>query len=122
MPSVSKQSAEKRPVPSQFVGKNWKPGQSGNPNGRPRERLRPALRALLTDEDIQAMMTQAIADTVHPDPEVRTRARAWVMEQVDGKLVERREAGDPGDFESLSNVSNDELARVLKIVSKRKSA
>jgi hypothetical protein len=25
----------KNPVPPQFVGKNWQPGQSGNPNGRP---------------------------------------------------------------------------------------
>jgi hypothetical protein len=114
LPSTAKQS---KPQPPQLVGKGFQKGQSGNPNGRPKDRLRPALRALLTDDDIKAMMVQAIRDTVHADPEVRAKARAWIVEQCDGKLIDRRESGEPGDFDNIASVSDDDLKKILKMVS-----
>lgn len=62
------------------------------------------------------MMVQAIKDTVHADPDVRAKARSWIVEQCDGKLIDRRESGEPGDFENLASVSDDDLKKILQLV------
>ena len=94
----------------------WKPGQSGNPNGRPKDRMRPALRAQLTDEDIREINKLAIQDAKHPDPEIRAKARAWLVEQTEGKLTERQERVNIGDADKLGDLSELTPAELRQIM------
>lgn len=94
--------------------KPFKPGQSGNPAGRPKgTSVTAILRARLTEED-----KIAIADAL-----IRG-ARAGEMDKLrelldrtEGKVPNKNENGNPGDFDlDLSDEDRTRLRTALKVV------
>ena len=69
----------------------WRPGQSGNPAGRPRLPLAEGLRQLIYDEEperYQAII-RALADLAIQSGKYQIPALAMMLDRIDGKLVER---------------------------------
>jgi hypothetical protein len=93
-------------APGNKIGPRFKPGVSGNPNGRPPERpLTAAIRELLhTDDDkvIKAIASVAIHRAINGD----FRYFKEIMDRVDGKAVNKLDVTasvtDAGDYPGLS--------------------
>lgn len=91
----------------------WRPGQSGNPSGRPRKTQQqidletackakaPAALRVLTE-----LMKSADKDSV------RLHAALAVLDRAFGKPVSREERGDPGDFATQS-MTRSEIKRSI---------
>lgn len=96
---------------------NLRPFVKGDPRinrtGRPKARASAILRDLITDDDLVAIWTQAIADAKNGDKE----ARRDVLDRLEGKAVTRSESGEPGDFDD--EVLTDVETRALKAALKR---
>jgi hypothetical protein len=95
-------------------GRPFLPGQSGNPNGRPKgTSITSVLRSRLTDED-----KIAIADALIRGAKAGEMDKIReVMDRHDGKVPNRNENGDPGDFDAdLSDVDTRTLKAALKRV------
>jgi len=102
---MGKKLAKQKPKQKKLVGKvgqlpqNWKPGQSGNPNGRPRreECITDLLRAeayeKLKFEGTLMEKRQALARMVWKlalDPDnVYNCMRVYLIDRVDGKPIQR---------------------------------
>lgn len=90
----------------------WKPGQSGNPSGRPRKlytlityAMRDKLGTLMDDPDAmgakitvaERLSNVAFNCVLHPDPEVdKTRLMAldMIIDRVEGKATQRLDVND----------------------------
>lgn len=100
----------------------WKPGQSGNPKGKPGNdfnRLR-----LLAIEGSETAMLQIITDATDPEPEdprLRFEAGKFVIERAWGRVADldkmpplSADSGRP----DLSKLTRDELLELQRIVRK----
>lgn len=95
------------------VGRPFQPGQSGNPSGRRPALLTNALLKRLTPEKADELAAILL--------EKAEAGEAWALEKVwdrvEGKVPNRNENGNPGDFDAdLSDVDTQTLKRALKRV------
>jgi hypothetical protein len=92
----------------------FKPGQSGNPGGRPKgTSITSVLRATLTEEDKLAIAQKLIAGARAGEMD---KIRE-IMDRTEGKVPNKNENGQPGDFDL--EFSDEERARIrtaLKVV------
>lgn len=101
----------KPPVEHQF-----KPGQSGNPNGRPPERpIAAAIKRLLEKDEakgIDAIAAVAVREALQGD----YRWGREVIDRIDGRLVEPHDITSGGKpvRSSLVGLSEETTRRVLK--------
>lgn len=73
---------------------HWVPGQSGNPSGRPTNKLRKLLKQYLDQphddgrDRAQMLVEEAFRLAIDPTEKGRDKlaAIAWIVDQVDGKL------------------------------------
>jgi hypothetical protein len=96
--------------PNPSPATRFKPGHAGNPGGRLRDPLTRALRAALTDEDLTAIVETVIAFAKAGKIEYVQ----MIWDRIEGKVVARQEAGDPGAFTGLEDVPTDELIRRIE--------
>jgi hypothetical protein len=89
------------------------PGQSGNPGGRKRDPITQALREIGTPEKAKKLGTMLWNLALAGD----LKAAEIVLNRIEGKAIDRQEQGAPGDFDNLASVSDDDLKKILKMVS-----
>lgn len=100
------------------TGKGWKPGQSGNPDGRPPSRpIAAEIKKLLEKNDwaaLKAIAKKGLAKAKAGD------FRFWkeLMDRVDGKVLEQLELTQPVE----DPLPEDEMAEYLEWRSKRAKA
>ena len=95
------------------VGKPFQPGQSGNPGGRRPAILSRAIVAKLTPEEADKIAAELIKQATGGD----LHAIAMLWERIEGKVPNRNENGQPGEFdERLDDVETDVLRAALKRV------
>jgi len=110
----------------------WKPGQSGNPKGRPRkEPLTDILRAVLAEKipnakDSQSQLAHALIKNWVLEA-IRTKDTTMVVEifnRIEGKVKDRLAVGGEGDEPirieriDISNFSDEELAQYEALIRK----
>ena len=90
----SAKTAKKKPR-----GKAFKPGQSGNPGGRPaKTEEQRTLEAMCREKTVEALaVVLAIMDGGESE-RTKLAAAEIVLERGHGKAVERQEQGKPGEF------------------------
>jgi len=89
--------------------KPWKPGQSGNPGGRPKKKLiDEALEELLATND-SALAFLIASKLVARAKRGDIRAIQLVMERVQGKPKAKMELSGPDGRELLSQMSLEEI-------------
>ena len=94
----------------------FRQGRSGNPGGKVRDPLTRELREALTPED-----RKKIIDTVISFAKAgKVEYVHMIWDRIEGKVVARQEAGDPGAFSDLAHVPSEELMRRLQEVRKLK--
>jgi hypothetical protein len=98
--------ANPRPSPAT----RFRQGQSGNPGGKPKDPFLRALRTRLTDEDAATMLDVLIAMAKSGN----LKAIEMLWDRLEGRVVARQEAGDPGAFTGLEDVPTDELIRRIE--------
>lgn len=128
MAQNSQKTASKR-----GAGKPFKPGQSGNPGGRPKkdERLRRIedMAKEHSEEALAALLDEAKNGKGAP----RVAAATSLLDRAWGTPVKRQESGEPGDFDP-QGMSDEELEAeakeliadgvklgVVKVIGKRKA-
>ena len=91
----------------------WKPGQSGNPGGRPRTRpMTNALKALL-DKDDQKLLKGLV--TVAAQKAIKGDFRFWkeIMDRSDGKVMELLDVtSDGGGISPFPGLTAEQLAKL----------
>ncbi len=98
------------------TGKGWEPGESGNPNGRPKSRpLTDELKRLLAANDFQALkalMAVGLRKALKGD------YRYWqeILNRIDGKVLEALDVTTDGKAigPDLTLLSPATKAKVLK--------
>jgi hypothetical protein len=98
----------------------WKPGQSGNPSGRPKDRLRPALileaAKLIKKNKVQMTQGEALAANLFrlalSNRMVAVPAAKLILEYVDGKPVQPLDVS--GQIE-VDHVQIEAARRLLRI-------
>jgi hypothetical protein len=114
----------KRQLHPELANRLWKPGQSGNPSGRPkRAPITDAYIALLSKpvpgDKLKRTYAEAIAQAVAEKAiEGDTRAAQEITDRVEGRVVQKAELsgadGQPMQFESLGSRHEVE-ARVAQL-------
>lgn len=116
--SVSSRDS-KPPTPA-----SWKPGQSGNPRGRPRKgsALAEAIRAKCDPENL-ATIALTIAEDAKEQPSVRLQALHWLSSSGYVKPEAKLEitAGEKHDEPDLSALTEAELARLVELETEREA-
>jgi hypothetical protein len=96
--------------PNPSPATRFKPGNTANPGGRPRDVLSRELREALTPEDRKAIIGTLLAFAKAGKIEhIRE-----VFDRVEGKAIARQEQGDPGAFTGLEDVPTEELVRRIE--------
>jgi aromatic ring-opening dioxygenase LigB subunit len=91
MPENTEQNRE---LPQAFIEKQWKPGQSGNPGGRPKKKLvDEALLELLEAADSKEAIE--IAKKLIEKAKEDTKAAQLVAERTQGKPSQKVEVSGP---------------------------
>jgi hypothetical protein len=98
---------------------SWKPGQSGNPNGRPKKPATIEARKMLAD--VKALAKEMGADAIKTlgkimnnpktPPAARISAAVAILDRGWGKPRQQIENDRPGDFDGMSLDELRELAR-----------
>lgn len=106
----------KKSANSPKTDKPWlfKPGQSGNPNGRPKDYITQAIRKIVTAEEAEALAKVLTNMALSGD----LKAMEMVMDRAEGKPIARQEQGKPGDFDTLEplrDLSSDDLRNIVKM-------
>ena len=91
----------------------WVKGQSGNPSGRSRDVLTQAVRKLMTDDEAESLVQTIIMQAKQGD----MRAAELLWNRIEGKAIDRKEVGQPGDFDA-SNIPDDKLRSLLDLADK----
>lgn len=104
---------KKPPTPA-----SWKPGQSGNPRGRPPKgsALTDAIRAKVDPDELVSIALELARGAENEG--TRIAALAWLRDSGYVKPAERHEHGGAGSFddeEDYSHLSLDELRRVHEL-------
>lgn len=101
-------AANKNESPKRGPGRQWQPGQSGNPSGRPKviARLRDLARAY-TEEAILTL-AECLKD---PDGRIRVAAANALLDRGWGKPVQPTE--EQPETEKLSEMSDEELRKLV---------
>lgn len=105
--------------PNPSVATRFKPGQSGNPSGRPKDLLTQALRQKLTPEKAESLANTLLALAESGD----LKAMVEVWDRIEGKAVARQEQGDPGEFArmgAIQDMTPDELRALIKVAGDQK--
>ncbi len=92
----------------------FRPGQSGNPGGRPKgTSITSVLRATLTEDDKLAIAQKLIAGARAGElDKIRE-----IMDRTEGKVPNKNENGQPGDFDiELDDEDRVRLRSALKVV------
>lgn len=94
--------------------------QVGNPGGgRPKTLLTTTLREIFTPEHAHAVAQRIIDKSVAGD----LRFIELLYGRLEGKVVERRESGSPGDFDrAIEMVETDALLAMIKEIGRRQAA
>jgi hypothetical protein len=107
-----KDDRQKRPRESNL--KPFKPGQSGNPLGRPRAVATQVLREMITEDDIRTGW-QVVLSRAHAGD-----LQAWtiILDRLEGRPVQRQEHSGPdgGPIEGvqrLAELTDAELRSVI---------
>ncbi len=99
--------------------RKWQPGQSGNPTGKPKALLTTTLREIFTPEHARAVAQRIIDKSVAGD----LRFIELLYGRLEGKIVERRESGQPGAFDqAIEMVETDALLAMIKEIGRRQAA
>lgn len=88
----------------------FKPGQSGNPSGRPKDILTRAVRELVTPEEAKSLAITLLALAHTGD----TKAMEMVWNRLEGKAVDRREDAPPGTWTGLDDIPEDAARAVIE--------
>lgn len=92
-------------------GHGWVPGQSGNPGGRPKKdaRLRQVedMARAHSNEAILALVDEAKKGKGAP----RVAAAVAILDRGWGRPVERKESGQPGAFDGLTDAEVEAEAK-----------
>lgn len=95
------------------VGRPFPPGKSGNPGGRPRDPLLEALRQKLTPERAEKIAEALLVKMENGD--IPALTTGW--ERVAGKVPNKNENGEPGDFDmDLSEEDRSQIRSALRVV------
>jgi hypothetical protein len=98
-PANRRKSGRPNPVPNSERTR-WKPGQSGNPSGRPRTAL------------LSQAVREKLGDLVPDDPQGRTFAQ-----KIADSLIERAARGDPESFRALGDRAEGKPSQSVALTS-----
>jgi hypothetical protein len=119
--SAGKQGKNSGALPPGFVAKQFKPGQSGNPKGRPRGTgLTDKLRAVVEGETqdgkpiAEALMRAGVAAAMRGD------FRFWkeILDRIDGPVVQKFKGELGAD---AADISDEDLANLAALAAKFES-
>jgi hypothetical protein len=83
---------ENKPLPEAFVSAQWKPGQSGNPSGRPKKKpITEAYEKLLEDPANAAEVAQALLDVIKARSKGTVHAAKEMADRVEGPVTNKLE-------------------------------
>jgi hypothetical protein len=100
-------------APKRVVGRPFQKGQSGNPGGRRPAVLSRAVFSKLTDTQAEKIAAELIEKATAGD----LQAIGMLWERIEGKVPNKNENGQPGDFDlDLDDVSSDVIRAALKRV------
>ncbi len=91
----------------------WKPGQSGNPSGKPKQFLTQALRQVMTEETAAELAEKIMTMALNGD----MKAIEMIYNRIDGSIIGRNEMGKPGEFDSLEGLrglTTEELREIMR--------
>jgi Family of unknown function (DUF5681) len=98
----------KHPRTAHLESHKWKPGQSGNPGGRPRKQpITEALAKEVSELDAADMARVVVATAKAGN----LQALQFIADRLEGKAVARNEHGEPGDFE----LTLEQVRKVLEL-------
>lgn len=90
----------------------WKPGQSGNPNGRPKSKpMTDELKTLLSQDkgaDFTAILKRAITEAKSGD----FRYFKEIIERIDGKVIEQIDLTADVNVQDLPGLTKLDLAKL----------
>lgn len=101
----------------------WKPGQSGNPSGRPKLAVRWKDRCRDFME-VEGGWDHLKGIATAPEHESQLAALKVIVEYAYGKPVAREEVGDPGEFERLEmldGMTPEDLRSLIRVAGDRKA-
>jgi hypothetical protein len=82
-----------RPVPEQLLRNQFKPGQSGNPSGRPKKKpITELYEEMLSDPDLVADLRNAIAKAIKKGNMAMVLQVKEMTDRVEGKVTQPIEA------------------------------
>ncbi|MEX2218510.1 MAG: DUF5681 domain-containing protein [Phycisphaerales bacterium] len=111
--------ARPRYKPGGVTGKGWKPGQSGNPGGRPRgESITATLRRLVAETEHNGRPIQDLLAEVLLKEALKGKypfARE-ILERLDGRVSERHEVRvEGGDWRAkMGTLTDDDLIEMAE--------
>ena len=105
--------------PRKVFGRQFQPGQSGNPGGRKKNVISQAIADGATKENLEKLRAKIWAMALAGD----LQAASMILDRVEGKAIARQETGDPGSFEDLlSRVSVEDAKAITELADRARKA